>query len=146
MAQVPPAATAAQVLLATLYSAALAPAIVGAPTVMAAALELVTVTVWAALVAPTAVDGKVRPVGPALSPGASWPLTTNRFVWTQLGPVRGAGQSLAGLAGVGRIPGPSTRKTLFPVGLPMTPCGVTPSEMKPAGGAGSVASKVRKGS
>src|SRR6266849_3666375 len=109
MEHVAPAATAAQVLVAMANSAALAPVMVGAPTVMAAAAELVTVTAWAALVAATAVDGKARLPGAALSPGASWPLTANRLVWTQLGPVRGAGQSFAGSA-PGLMPGPSTRK------------------------------------
>ena len=142
MVHVPAAASAAQVLLAMAYSAALAPVMVGAPTVMAAADELVTVTVLAALVAATAVDGKARLPGAALRPGASWPFKLNRFVCTQFGPVSGAGQSFAGFA-PGLIPGPSTRKRLFPVGLPATPWGLTPSEMKPAGGAGSVASQVR---
>src|SRR2546430_6668725 len=102
MVHVPPAATAAQVLLAMAYSTALAPVMVGAPTVMAAALELVTVTVWAALVAATAVAAKVRLPGAALRPGASWPLTTNRLVCAQLELATAGGvQAVAGSAGLG---------------------------------------------
>ena len=127
-------------------SAALTPEMVGAPTVMAAALEFVTVTVWAALVVPTAWAAKARLLGAWLRPGASWAFITNRLVWMQLGPASGAGQAVAGSVGVGLIPVPSIRKTLLPVGLPVTAWGVTPSERNPAGGAGRVASQVRKGS
>jgi hypothetical protein len=44
------------------------------------------------------------------------------------------------------MPGPSTRKKLLPLGLPVTAWGVTPSDRKPAGGAGVEASHFRKGS
>src|SRR5215472_16495687 len=41
--------------------------------------------------------------------------------------------------------GPSRRAKLVPNGLPVILCGVTPSPMKPAGGAGAVASHFRNG-
>src|SRR5262249_32767340 len=41
--------------------------------------------------------------------------------------------------------GPSRRAILFPNGLPVILCGVWPSPMKPAGGAGAVASHFRNG-
>src|SRR5215467_8804665 len=60
------------------------------------------------------------------------PMTVKRSVWIVLTP----GPPTFG---------PSTRKILLPVGLPVILCRVTPSPMKPAGGAGAVESHLRNG-
>ena len=108
-------------------------------TVMGSALVLVRVTPWAGEVVPMAWAGKLSALGPADRPGARCANTLNSVVCTQSGPASAGGvQAVVGSVGLGLMPGPSIRKRLSPVGLPLTPWGVTPSERKPRGGAGAV--------
>ena len=116
-------------------------------TVMGSALVLVRVTPWAGEVVPMAWAGKLSALGPADRPGARCANTLNSVVCTQSGPASAGGvQAVVGSVGLGLMPGPSIRKRLSPVGLPLTPWGVTPSERKPTGGAGAVPSHCRNGS